>query len=67
MHQLQLFGDEQAQYDRDIDALRHRLEQIPLEIETESAAVRRRYLEPTPRLFPAAVEFLVPERLAKLR
>jgi SNF2 family DNA or RNA helicase len=67
IHQLQLFGDEQTQYDRDVDALRHRLEQIPIEIETESAAVRRRYLEPTPRLFPAAVEFLIPERLVKSR
>jgi hypothetical protein len=67
VQQLQLFGDEQAQYDRDVDALRHRLEQIPIEIETESEAVRRRYLEPTPRLFPAAVEFLVPERLVKPR
>jgi hypothetical protein len=45
--------------------LRRRLRQIPVEIEIESAAVHRRYLEPTPRLFPAAVEFLVPERLVK--
>lgn len=67
VRQLELFGDERAQYDRDVDALRHRLEQIPVEIETESAAVRRRYREPTPRLFPAAVEFLVPERLVRSR
>jgi SNF2 family DNA or RNA helicase len=65
--QLELFGDERTQYDRDVDALRHRLDQIPAEIETESAAVRRRYSEPTPRLFPAAVEFLVPERFVKAR
>jgi hypothetical protein len=67
VRQLQLFGDEQAQYDRDVDALRHRLDQIPDEIDLESAAVRRRYLDPTPRLFPAAVELLVPKRLVKAR
>lgn len=57
--------DERAQVERDVDSLRHRLDQIPLEIETETAAVRRRYLDPTPRLFPAAVEFLVPERMVQ--
>lgn len=61
--QLELFGDERAQYDRDLDALHHRLDEIPAEIELETAAVRRRYLDPTPRLFPAAVELIVPERL----
>lgn len=65
--QLELFGDERAQYDRDVDALRHRIDQIPAEIETETAAIRRRYLEPAPRLFPAAVELLIPERLVKPR
>lgn len=55
--------DERAQVERDVESLRHRLDQIPHEIEIETEAVRRRYLDPTPRLFPAAVEFLLPERL----
>ncbi len=62
--QLQLPGfsrDERDQFDRDVDALRRRIGQIPDEIQTETAAVRRRYSDPVPRLFPAAIEFLVPE------
>ncbi|MDP8992496.1 MAG: DISARM system SNF2-like helicase DrmD, partial [Actinomycetota bacterium] len=65
--QLRLPGfapDERAQFERDVDALHHRLDRIPGEIAAETAAVRRRYADPTPRLFPAAIEFCVPERLA---
>ncbi len=65
--QLRLPGfapDERAQFERDVEALHHRLDRIPGEIAAETAAVRRRYAEPTPRLFPAAIEFCVPERLA---
>lgn len=56
--------DERQQHDRDLDALRRRLDQIPDEIEREVAAVQRRYAGPTPRLFPAAVTFLVPPAAA---
>jgi hypothetical protein len=63
--QLTLFDerDEKAQFSRDIDALRRRVAAIPAEIEAEQAAVRLRYADPKPWLFPAAVTFLIPRRL----
>ena len=62
--QLQLFSEpEREQLARNRAGLEARLEQIPGEIERETAAIRTRYQDPTPRLFPAAVTFLVPERL----
>lgn len=51
--------------DRSLDALRRRLEQIPGEIEAEHLQIDRRFAGPTPRLFPVAVTFLVPESLAR--
>lgn len=66
-HQLELAlftSDEREQYGRDTDALRRRLEQIPAEIEREAQAIARRYADPVPRVFPAAVSFLVPRALA---
>ncbi len=39
----------------------HRLERIPEDIERETAAIRRRYADPAPRLFPATITLLVPE------
>ena len=65
---LPLFAaDELIQVERDLDALRHRLEEIPAEAEAEAALVRRRYSDPTPRLFPAAIEVCVPEHLGAQR
>ena len=59
--QLSLWSDaEQEQLRRNRDALRRRLALTPGEIERETAAVEARYANPTPRIFPAAVEFLVP-------
>lgn len=63
--QLKLALDDQnekAQRERDIDSLRHRLQQIPAELERETAHLRSRYAKPQPRLFPLAVTFLVPYR-----
>ena len=63
--QLRLALDDQnekAQRERDIDSLRHRLKQIPAELERETAHLRSRYANPQPRLFPLAVTFLVPYR-----
>ena len=54
--------DEKAQRERDIVSLRHRLTQIPAEIEREIAHLRGRYRDPQSRLFPLAVTFLVPHR-----
>jgi superfamily II DNA or RNA helicase len=66
--QLQLFSpDERAQHDRDVEALRDRLDQIPEEIDQETAVIRRRYAATEPRHFPAAVTFLIPRRLAQER
>jgi hypothetical protein len=62
--ELEFFSQtEKSQYERNRDSLRARLDRIPAEIETETAAIRARYADPSPRLFPVAVTFLVPERL----
>ena len=45
-------------------SLQDRLTRIPVEIERETEAIRQRYANPTPRLFPVAVTFLVPRRIA---
>jgi superfamily II DNA or RNA helicase len=55
---------EREQFAADLDALRHRLERIPDELAREQEAVRRRYADPVPRLFPAAVTFLLPPAAA---
>jgi superfamily II DNA or RNA helicase len=58
---LQFTGeDEGVQLDRNIAALRDRLQEIPGEIEREQDAIRSRYSSPQYRLFPAAVIFVVP-------
>jgi hypothetical protein len=56
--------DEREQFRRDVDALRRRLDNIPAEIEREQDAIRRRYADLVPRLFPAAVTFLLPRSIA---
>ncbi|MBI5525670.1 MAG: DEAD/DEAH box helicase [Deltaproteobacteria bacterium] len=62
--QQELFSSvENDQFERNKDALRARLEAIPAELERETGALRKRYSEPTPRLFPVAVMYLVPENL----
>ena len=60
--QLSFFTEpEREQSQRDLDALRRRLEEIPEEIEREVAAVHRRFTDPECHIFPAAVTILVPE------
>lgn len=59
-----LSTEERAQWDRDVDAIRRRLAEIPAEIVTETEGLRRRYADPRPRVFPAAVTFLVPPDVA---
>ena len=64
--QLTLFDDpEKEQFERNLDFLRARSKAIPDEIERETAAIKSRYADPQPRMFPVAVTFLVPERMAK--
>lgn len=64
--QLELFSTaEKEQLDRNINSLKMRAEQIPQEIEQETAAIRARFKDPTPRLFPLAVTYLIPQKLAQ--
>ena len=56
---------EQEQFERNVDALRRRLTEIPGEIEKETEAIRARFSDPQPRMFPVAVTFLVPQRLSR--
>lgn len=64
--QPELFSDpEKEQLERNKDFLRARVKMIPDEIKRETAAIRSRYADPQPRMFPVAVTFLVPERMAK--
>jgi len=63
--QLALFSEaEREQEQRNRDFLAGRLAELPGEIARETEAIRRRYADPQPRLFPVAVTFLVPEGLA---
>ena len=63
--QLELFDtSEREQYRRNIFALEARIVKIPREIEQETRAVRARYADTVSHLFPMAVTFLVPQRLA---
>jgi len=61
---LDLGGDEpgKQQRERDLSALRRRLNEIPEEIQRESAHIRSRFATPTARLFPVAVTWLIPRR-----
>lgn len=61
---LDLGGDEpgRQQRDRDLAALRRRLTEIPDEIERESAHIRSRFRNPSARLFPVAVTWLIPRK-----
>jgi len=56
---------EQEQFERNVDALRRRLGEIPREVEKETEAIRARFADLKPRMFPVAVTFLVPARLAR--
>ena len=55
---------EKEQLERNMSNLKVRLEQIPKEIEQETALIAKRFESPKARLFPVAITFLVPERLA---
>jgi superfamily II DNA or RNA helicase len=61
---LDLGGDEpgQQQRERDLAALRRRLKEIPDEIQRESDHIRARFANPSARLFPVAVTWLIPRK-----
>ena len=63
--QLSLFTEAEREQDaRNRDGLVDRLAELPGELARETEAIRRRYADPQPRLFPVAVTFLIPEGLA---
>ena len=57
--------EERQQLERNMNALRVRVREIPDEIKRETAAIKARFADPQPRMFPVAVTFLVPERMAR--
>jgi len=64
--QLELFtSDERRQLDSNKKALVERASQIQEEIAEETARIEQRFADPQSRLFPVAVTYLVPERLAQ--
>ncbi|HAI11898.1 MAG TPA: helicase, partial [Phycisphaerales bacterium] len=60
-----LFDDqEQERFERNKNAMRARAMEIPEEIKRETEAIRARFADPQARIFPVAVSFLVPEKMA---
>lgn len=60
-----LFDDqERDRFDRNKDAMRSRVKEIPAEIERETQAIKARFADPQARMFPVAVTFIIPERMA---
>jgi hypothetical protein len=61
---LDLGGDESGkqQRERDLAALRRRITEIPDEIRSESEHIRSRFANPSARLFPVAVTWLIPRK-----
>ena len=61
--QLHMFAmDERDQWERDRSALRRRTQEIPEEIERESEHIQSRFANPSARLFPVAVTWLIPRK-----
>jgi len=59
-----LFDDPEIErFERNKDAMRKRLQEIPEEIERETQAIKARFANPKARMFPVAVTFLIPERI----
>ncbi|MEV5044141.1 DISARM system SNF2-like helicase DrmD [Streptomyces griseoincarnatus] len=58
--------DERRQLRADREALLERLRRLPEVTEKETAALRRRWSDPSPRWFPVAVTFLVPRSLSMI-
>lgn len=62
--QLELFGDDLLERQRDVASLEARLAEIPAEIERETGRITARYSDAAPRSFPFAVVFVVPRSIA---
>ncbi len=68
VQQLELTGfstAEREQFERNMSALAERATHIDAEIVQEQAAIRQRFANPQPRLFPVSITYLVPERIAR--
>ena len=66
VEQLEIFSNpEREQFERNMNSLKARAAQIPIEIEQETALIRERFENPTARLFPLAVMFLIPQKLIR--
>ncbi|RPH96556.1 helicase [candidate division KSB1 bacterium] len=64
--QIALWTDpEREQLERNRTSLAERLKTIPSELDQEVKAIQGRFANPTSRLFPVAVTFYVPEKLAR--
>jgi hypothetical protein len=62
--QGRLFDDpELERFERNKDAMRARLKEIPGEIERETAAILERFANPQARMFPVAVTVFVPKTM----
>ncbi|MEI7963020.1 MAG: DISARM system SNF2-like helicase DrmD, partial [Verrucomicrobiota bacterium] len=60
-----LFDDpEKERFERNKDAMRARVREIPDEIKRETAAIKARFADPHARMFPVSVTFLIPESMA---
>ena len=55
---------EQEQFERNVDALRRRLQEIPERDREGDGGDQGSVRRPAARMFPVAVTFLVPERMA---
>lgn len=56
--------EEQERFERNKDAMRTRANEIPEEIKRETEAIQARFADPQARMFPVAVTFLIPEKMA---
>jgi superfamily II DNA or RNA helicase len=66
--QVSLFDQpelERRQLEKNVDGLRARIMEIPREIERETAAIDARFAARQTHLFPVAVTWLIPARMAK--
>lgn len=62
--QPMLFDDpEQERFERNKDAMRTRVKEIPEEIKRETEAIRAKFADPQARMFPVAVTFLIPGKM----
>ncbi len=62
--QIAMFTEDlKLEREKDLRIVKDRIENIPREIEQEKEAISARYQDPFSKVFPAAVEFLVPRTI----